>query len=62
MQHRATWWPNECNMLDSTMLDGVASTCWIRLAGPLVVCWDFLDLELGNSQLQDEPPNAFRIV
>jgi len=34
MQHRATWWPNECNMLDSTMLDDVASTCWIRLAGP----------------------------
>ena len=22
-------------MLDSTMLDDVASTCWIRLAGPL---------------------------
>ena len=35
MQHRPTWWPNECNMLDSTMLDDVASTCWIRLAGPL---------------------------
>ena len=35
MQHRATWWPNERNMLDSTMLDDVASTCWIRLAGPL---------------------------
>ena len=35
MQHRATWWPNECNMLDPTMLDDVASTCWIRLAGPL---------------------------
>ena len=31
---RATWWPNECNMLDSTMLDDVATTCWIRLAGP----------------------------
>ena len=35
MQHRATWWLNACNMLDSTMLDDVASTCWIRLAGPL---------------------------
>ena len=34
MQHRATWWPNECNILDSTMLDDVASTCWIRLAEP----------------------------
>ena len=22
-QHRATWWPNECNMFDSTMLDDV---------------------------------------
>ena len=34
MKHRATWWPNECNMLDSKILDDVASTCWIRLAGP----------------------------
>ena len=34
MQHRATWWPNECNILDSAMLDDVPSTCWIRLAGP----------------------------
>ena len=25
-------------MLDSTMLDDVASTCWIRLAGPLACC------------------------
>ena len=24
-------------MLDSTMLDDVASTCWIRLAGPLQI-------------------------
>ena len=32
IQHCATWWPNECNMLDSTMLDDVASTCWINLA------------------------------
>ena len=30
--HRATWWPNECNMLDSTMLDNVPSTCCICLA------------------------------
>ena len=28
---------NECNMLESTMLDDVASTYWIRLAGPLVL-------------------------
>ena len=39
MQHHATWWPNECNMLDSTMLDDVASTCWIRLARPLHLFW-----------------------
>ena len=25
MQDRATWWSKECNMLDSTMLDDVAS-------------------------------------
>ena len=34
MHHRATWWPNECNMLDSTVLEDVASTCWKRLARP----------------------------
>lgn len=33
IQHGATWCQNECNMLDSTMLDDVASTCYIRLAG-----------------------------
>ena len=35
VQHRLTWWANERNMLDSTMLDDVAAICWIRLAGPL---------------------------
>ena len=34
MQHHATL----CNMLDLTMLDDVASTCWIRLTGPLKKC------------------------
>ena len=34
MQHRAAWWPNECSMLDSTMLDDITSTCCIRLARP----------------------------
>ena len=29
-------------MLDSTMLDDVASTCWIRLAGPLLVLYHIL--------------------
>ena len=26
-QHHTTWWPNECNMFDSTMLDDVTLTC-----------------------------------
>ena len=37
MHHRATWWPNACNILHglySTMLEDVASTCWNRLARP----------------------------
>ena len=57
MQHRATWWPNECNMLDSTMLNDVASTCWIRLAGPLEEIKFLLDIYLCT-QLDSE----FQIV
>ena len=26
-QHDTTWWPNECNMFDSTMWDDVTLTC-----------------------------------
>ena len=35
IQYRATCCPNACNMVDSTMLDDVASTCWISLARAL---------------------------
>ena len=34
---KTTWWPNECNMLDLTMLDDVVSACWISLAGSLAI-------------------------
>ena len=34
-QHIATWWPNEHNMLRSTVLRYVALTCCDRLAGAL---------------------------
>ena len=27
--HQTTWWPNECNMFDSTMLDDVTLTCLV---------------------------------
>ena len=30
MQNRATWWLKECNMLDSAMLDDVASSYCIE--------------------------------
>ena len=26
-QHHTTWWPRECNMFDSRMLDDVTLTC-----------------------------------
>ena len=39
-------------MLDSTMLDDVASTCWIRLAGPLVTSKLFSIIQYDSTQVR----------